>query len=146
MIKEEFDRLCTDGQVSGPVAEAAIRHAESELGVVFPTEYREFLSQYGAALVDGAEIYGLPDPARNNPPLWHDVISMTQRLRAWGQLGSENAAFLPISSDGMGVYFFLDTGASPQTKVWAIGPGVNRTISDNLRGFVLDFVEGRVAL
>jgi hypothetical protein len=141
-----FDDLCTQGNFSGPASEQAIGQAQNELKVVFPQEYKEFLERYGAVLIPGAEIFGLPDTSKNSPPLWNDVISVTLNLREQRQYGSENVSFIPIAEDGTGVYFFLNTHASPRTEILAIGLGVNKLVSSSLYEFVLDLAGGRLQL
>ena len=144
--KRDFDTLCQGGVLSGPTSEEAVNRAQTELGVVLPNEYREFLLEHGAALVSGAEIYGLPDLSKNDPPLWTSVISVTKQLREYGQAGTESGGNVPIADDGMGVYFFLNTQASPGTEIWAIGPGIEKLVSNRFYDFVLDLAEGRVNL
>ena len=110
--KGEFVQLLKAGELSGPVDEADIARAEGKLGVEFPVEYRELLRTSGAVVADGFEIYGLfPAADDDGPPLWQDVVEVTERLRALGQAGSERKGFVPISEDGTGIYFYLDTGA-----------------------------------
>ena len=141
-----FEEMCADGETFGPVPEAAVAAAEADLNVKFPEQYRDFLQRYGCGLFRGAEIYGLPDPEQNDPPLWQDVAKVAKQLREWGQAGAENLAYIPIADDGTGVYFFLDTKASPRTKILAIGPGVEREVSSDLFAFVVDLSEGRIQL
>lgn len=137
-----FVNLCAQGACSGPATQAVIDQAETALGVRFPRQYREFLSQFGAGVFDGATLYGLPDPLTNEPPLWEDVVHVTQQLRGWGQAGTENPANVPISDDGTGVYFFLDTSVAPEVRVVAVGPGVDREVGSDLFEFVVTLAEG----
>lgn len=142
--REDFELLCRRGEVSGPVSVQAIDRAQAELGVQFPIEYRGFLKEFGAVLAGGIEIYGLPDPERNDPPLWQCVVSVTRQLRDWGQAGADRAALVPISDDGTGVYFYLETAVSPETEIWAIGPGVEKVVSSSLYDFFVDLSEGKI--
>lgn len=144
--KQKFEEMCAGGEVFGPVPEAAVAAAEADLNVRFPEQYRDFLQGFGSGLFKGTEIYGLPDPEKNDPPLWQDVTKVTKQLREWGQAGTENPAYIPITDDGTGIYFFLDTTASPRTKVVAIGPGVERTVSSDLFAFIVELSEGRIQL
>ena len=132
--------------VAGPVSDAEMTAAEDVLGVVFPTQYRDFLAEFGAVLVKGLEIYGLVDAAKNDPPLWNDVVDVTGQLRDWGQVGTERNCFLPISDDGTGVYFYLDTERSDLAEIWAIGPGIKRIVAGDLHQFAMDFTERNLAL
>ncbi|GAB2204989.1 hypothetical protein ROS1_18050 [Roseibium sp. ROS1] len=142
----KFEEMCAGGEVYGPVPEAAVAAAEADLGVRFPEQYRDFLQRFGSGLIGGVEIYGLPGFEKNDPPLWQDVTKVTKQFRDWGQAGAENPAYIPISDDGTGIYFFLDTKASPRTKILAIGPGVERAISSDLFTFFVDLSEGRIQL
>ncbi|WP_322864732.1 SMI1/KNR4 family protein (plasmid) [Aquicoccus sp. G2-2] len=142
----KFEEMCADGETFGPIPEAAVAAAEADLNVRFPQQYRDFLQRFGAGLFGGAEIYGLPDPEQDDPPFWQDVVKVTKQLREWGQAGAENPAYIPIADDGTGVYFFLDTKASPITKILAIGPGVERAVSTDLFAFVIELSKGRIQL
>lgn len=145
--KMNFESLCRLGEVSGPVSFEAIAHAEEALEVRFPNEYKEFLNEFGAACFDGMEIYGLPDPEKNDPPLWQSVIHVTQQLRKLGQVEADKKILVPFSDDGTGVYFYFDTAVSPDTRVWAIGPGLERIVASSLYDFVIDMTAaGKVTL
>ncbi len=145
-MNQKFEEICAGGEIFGPIPETTIAEAEAGLNVRFPQQYRDFLQRFGSGFFAGIEIYGLPDPEKNDPPLWQDVLKVTKQLREWGQAGAENPAYIPITEDGTGVYFFLDTAASPSTKILAIGPGIERTVSSDLFDFVVDLSEGRVHL
>lgn len=144
--KSRFDQICANGEVSGPASTQEIEHAEKELGVKFPKEYQEFLEEFGAVLANGVEVYGLPSSELNAPPLWQNVVTVTKELRDWGQVGADQSALIPISEDGTGVYFFLDTRVSPETKIWAIGPRVEKVVASNLFDFVVELSEGTIEL
>lgn len=144
--REDFDKLCRAGEVFGPVDDLAIAHAEAELGVQFPAEYQELLRKYGAVLTGGIEVYGLPKMEGNDPPLWQNVVAVTKQLREWDQVGADRQSFIPICDDGSGVYFYLDTSASPATKIYAVGPGVEQAYDADLFRFLLDLSEGKLAV
>jgi hypothetical protein len=91
IAKERFKKLCAVGEVSGPVSDELINSAQSELGVNFPEEYVEFLREFGAAIVSGAQVYGIPDHEKKNPPLWQNVVLLTRQLRDLKQAGTERA-------------------------------------------------------
>jgi cell wall assembly regulator SMI1 len=141
---EKFEKMCADGEVSGPCSLAAIDDAETALNVTFPQQYRDFLTNLGSGLFAGIEVYGLPDPVQNDPPIWQDVVKVTKQLREWGQAGADNPKYIPIAEDGTGVYFFIDTAAAPGTKILAIGPGVEREVSSDLFAFLVDLSEARI--
>jgi len=103
-VTTQLGDLLSDAFNSGPASEASIADAEQTLGLLFGPTYRLFLTRFGASLVAGIEIYGLPpesDP--NRPPQWANVVEATVRLRP---------DFLPadtvqIGHDGMDHGFFL---------------------------------------
>lgn len=143
--RESFDLLCKEGDVAGAVDGEAIERAETALGVKFPTEYRELLRQYGAVLAPGLEVYGLPPKADNDEaPIWQNVVSVTYELRRLGQVGTENQEFIPVSDDGAGVYFYLDTSKIPKTRILALGPGVEKEFDNGLFSFLVDLAEGKL--
>lgn len=142
----DFDKLCKMGHISGPVTDVRIINAEADLGVRFPDEYRVFLQKYGAVLADSVAIYGLCDVVEDEPPLYQDVTAVTKQLRNWQQAGADRPSFIAFCDDGTGVYFFMDTSASPETQIWAIGPGIERTFQQGLFRFSLDLSEGRIIL
>ncbi len=143
-VNQKFEEVCASGEVSGPISEPVIFAAETELKVRFPKQYRDFLARFGSGLFAGFEVYGLPDPEKNDPPLWQDVVEVTKQLREWEQAGAENPNYVPITEDGTGVYFFLDTAASPNTKILAIGPGVEQVVSSDLFAFFVGLSEGSI--
>ena len=104
-MKEEFDQLCAAGETAGPCSEAQIADAERELKIRFPSQYRSFLSEYGAVVANGVELFGLPSIGADEMPLWQDVVNVSKQLVDWGQAGSENQSFVPIAEDGTGVYY-----------------------------------------
>ncbi|WP_169197007.1 SMI1/KNR4 family protein [Devosia sp. MC1541] len=144
--RDRFDQLCKNGEVVGPVSDFLIYQAEAELGVNFPEEYQELLRKYGAVLANGLEVYGLPVIKEDTPPLWQNVVSVTKQLRAWQQAGADRTSFIPISDDGTGVYFYLDTSVSPATKIFALGPGVNQQFNIGLFDFLIKLADGKIRL
>lgn len=108
-------------------------------------EHKDFLSNYGAMLVNGAEVYELPAFSSENPPLWQSVVEVTRRLRSLTQVGAERYSLIPIAYDGMDTYFFIDTSASPETRILALGPNVEKLVSSDLYGFIADFAAGNLS-
>lgn len=143
--RQGFRSLCEGGICAGPVSSERMTDAETALNVEFPDPFKAFLGEFGAVLCEGVEIYGLVDPARNDPPMWQDLVDVTTRLRAWGQAGTERKSLLPISDDGTGVYFYLDTEHSEPSDVWAIGSGVDQIVATGFYQFVVDFSKGRLS-
>jgi hypothetical protein len=59
-LQQEFSRW--EGSVASPVPYAEIQAAEATLGVKFPEDYREFIREFGGAVIRGASILGLRQP------------------------------------------------------------------------------------
>lgn len=146
VMNEKFERMCASGEVSGPCSTSAVDDAETALSVSFPLQYRDFLAKFGAGVFAGVEVYGLPDPVENDPPMWQDVVTVTKQLREWRQAGTENPAYIPIAEDGTGVYFFLDTEKGPDTSIVAVGPGVEKAVSSDLFEFLVSLSEGTLQI
>lgn len=139
-----WNDLLSASVLAGPVPEERISDAESALGVRFPDQYRDFLARHGALVGDdGVTVYGLPASAPDGAPLWSSVVTMTQALRRWGQAGTDVPSFIPISDDGMGTYFFLDTAAAPYTEIHEIGMDVHSLVSRDLHDFIVGRSSGR---
>jgi hypothetical protein len=111
---------------------------------VFPAQYRAFLQEFGAILVQGVEIYGITEPNKNAPPMWQEVVDVTQQLRNIKQAGTEDRNLVPISDDGMGVYFFLNTKKYDNAEILAIGAGVEAIVAANLHEFVTTYSLGKL--
>lgn len=138
----DYDAVCVSGETYGPVDPEKIQSAERRLGVRFPDSYRTFLAEYGALLGDGVEIYGLPEQDEDACPVWQSVVDVTLRLRAASQDGALSGEMFPISEDGTGVYFFINSGEHPKTEIHAIGPGVNRILEYDFKAFVVAVSRG----
>ena len=138
-----FRDLIARGERAGSVASKVVDAAEAELGVTFPDQYRDFVQRYGAAILPGAEIYGLVERAQNDPPVWVDVRRLTGDLRRQRQAGSENLEYLPVTEDGTGIYFYFNTRAAPNTEIWAVGPGIHRLVSRDFHEFTVKLASGR---
>jgi SMI1-KNR4 cell-wall len=136
-----FHDLCREGLSSGPAAPEIVSQAESDLGVVFPGAYREFLMAFGSLVGRGFEIYGLPPQHNEASRTWQSVVEVNKRLRKMHQAGTDKPGFIAVSDDGMGVYFYLDTNAAPETPIWAIGPGVEKRIAASIGDFFNNFAE-----
>ena len=143
--KEAFQLMCQNGMAAGAASAVNIAKAEAELGVLFPAQYKEFLAEFGAVLVESLEIYGLVDPVINDPPMWVDVVDVTKKLREWEQAGTERKHLLPISDDGTGVYFFLNTAHFNNSEIWGIGPGIDEVVANCLYQFAADHLAGNLS-
>lgn len=142
--KEEFENLCKEGEISGRVSEKTITKAERDLGVFFPAEYRDFLLTYGSVLVPGISVYGLQvkEEKEDAPPLWENVVSITNNLRNSGEISAKYLANVAFGEDGFGNYFLLDTSASPKTKIRILGPGINEVLDLGFFEFLVGFAKG----
>lgn len=143
---EKFRVLCESGLAAGPVSDAIIGGAESTLKIIFPSQYRLFLQEFGAVMAQGIQLYGIVDPAKNDPPMWQQVVDTTLQLRGWKQSGSEIREFFPVSDDGTGVYFYLDATPNAHGEVWAIGPGIKRVVASSLHEFAAEYAAGTLAI
>lgn len=141
-LAKNFRTLCLSGECAGRVALDQISRVEDELGVSLPPEYKSFLEEFGAMVAPGIEIYGVFQNTSDDAPMWQSVVEVTKSLRVWQQVGAEREGYLPISDDGMGTYFFLDTTSGRNAQIFAIGPGVNIKVADNFVEFVVRFAEG----
>jgi len=123
---------------SGPVAEATIASAESDLGLRFPPSYRTYLARFGATLGNGVEIFGLPQPSDpNQPPQWSHVVKSTVGYRP-SALPENSVA---ISHDGMELGYFLvcspsDADFEGPVVEWGPFHDGGKTIADSFIAFV----------
>jgi len=118
--------------------------AEQHLGIVFPTSYRKFLLEYGAAIGAGYEIAGVFTSSDDEPPTWRDVIAATNQTR---RVAGSNLAqtLLPISGDGASLTYYLDTKDKEQSPVIAFGPGVDgETVAESFEEFVVKLSNGKL--
>jgi hypothetical protein len=145
-VSEKFRDLCESGLAAGTVSNTIIEEAESTLKIIFPSQYRMFLQEFGAVVAQGIELYGVIDPAKNDPPMWQHVVETTLQLRGWKQSGSEIREFFPISDDGTGVYFYIDATPNAHAEVWAIGPGTKRVVASSLHEFETEYTAGKLAI
>jgi hypothetical protein len=89
--------VLSEADCSGAVSEEFISEVERQSGLVFPGEYRAFLSEYGAALLPGFEVHGLvPSTIEGQPPYWTDVRTLLSKLPVDGL----SSHLVPISDDG----------------------------------------------
>jgi len=78
-LQREFSRW--EGSTASPVPHQEIQAAETALGVSFAEDYREFLREFGGAVIRGTSILGL-----RQPPLMPDepasVIDQSMLFRS----------------------------------------------------------------
>lgn len=81
--------------LAGPASSAEIQSASAALGMPFPDDYREFLSECGGGIVGPCSIYGVrPVDAMGRD--W-SVVAMTEAYRSQRWPGVEE--WLIVSSD-----------------------------------------------
>lgn len=143
---KEFYALCNEGYFPGPASDQEIQVAEATLGVNFPRDYLDVLKTYGAVVADGFAIYGLPDPEKNDPPLWQNVVLVTKKLRESKQIGAEVGSLIAISDNGFGGYVFLDTFSQDEYRILVMGPDISRVYDMSLFDFCLEVASGRLEI
>jgi len=123
-----------------------IRHAERQLGVAFPAEYREFLANLGWADSITAEIYGLgPDV-----PPWLDLVRVTLSERS-EMVPRLPHSLLPIHNDGAGNHICIDTSSGSRREsapivFWSHAAGERQTpvkIADGFFDWLADTLEAK---
>ena len=136
MVLQVSDNIISELKVSGPSTEEQIKTAERQLGVKFPSEYREFLAKYGAARIAGYQIAGLTHQDPEQPPMWDSVVQATRSLRdLHGKVGDYDD-LIAISGDGMDITFYLRTKGDAAGKVLALGPGVEKEVAGTFSEFI----------
>ncbi len=126
-----------------------ILYAELELCVQLPLSYKEFVSNYGAAVFPGFEIAGLikPDTEGDSPPFWQNIITSTLRLRRLlrGNLPND---YVFISDDGGDHKYYLATSRmnfDGECPVVVLGPGADSIlVAENFIEFVKKSVEAKL--
>lgn len=146
---EDIGRLLEAATIAGPADEEMIHLAEAKLGVEFPRSYREFLSQYGAALCPGFSIAGLFQSHNDvEPPLWPDIVTSTLQMRRASH-GMLPQGYIPISDDGGDYTFYLNTaqlGPENECPVVVLGPGADAVIvAEDFFAFVDRAFTGRLS-
>ncbi|SFJ19309.1 SMI1/KNR4 family protein [Planctomicrobium piriforme] len=105
MNEETLSRL-SNKLSDSPILRAAalpspneVEAAAEEIGIPFPSDYREFLLKFGGAMVGPYPIYGLRPVEVMGWNEW-SVVEMTKRSRKNNILGTENWAI--VSTDHAG--------------------------------------------
>lgn len=132
----KIELILNESDKFGFVSQDKINCAEKELGVIFPYQYRDFLSKYGAVIGKNYEIYGLPEQNNDECPYWQNIVHVTKKMRELKHIGTENHYFIPISSDGLDTYFFLNTQETDKTEIWLINSLTKHIISTDLYDFI----------
>ncbi len=104
-LEEAFELIEENGgDFEGSKDELIIKKAESELGLIFPPTYRQFLSKYGCGDIEGLEFYGIIHDDFHNSGV-PDAVWLTANERKSGL----PAEMIVVGSTGDGGYFVLDT-------------------------------------
>lgn len=99
VIKEKIEWECGQG-----TSTLEINKAENELGIKFPADYIQFLSQLGWCSIEDSEIFGIG----SDVPFHLNLIKLTHSERTEAQ--PKLPFFLiPILNDGMGNLHCIDT-------------------------------------
>ncbi|MFY7751235.1 MAG: SMI1/KNR4 family protein [Exiguobacterium acetylicum] len=139
MSSAEFKNVMNRATVAGPASDEMIDDAESKLSLQFPSEYRAFLKEYGAAMRTGFEIAGIFADDDDGAPMWRQIVQATQRLRK-SVNGMLPESLIPISDDGCGVAYYIDASKCNEDgcDVIAYGSGIDgKTVAGSLEEFVL---------
>lgn len=131
--------------IAGPISEADICKAETDLCIIFPAEYRNFLAKYGSLMASGTELYGLTPYDIGSDSLFINVVFENNLRRKHAQL-AEHEKYIVISTDGMGADFMIDTSDPSKTRVFARGPGIDDIfVANGLDDFVKGHLEDTFA-
>ena len=103
-------RATEDAIVSGPRKEELIDAAEARLGVKFPPSYRCFLQEFGAVIVNGEDLVGLPRDSIDEESFL-DVVSCTLYERTVAGLDQR---YVVIGQVGDGSAYVIDTSTYSQ--------------------------------
>lgn len=125
-------------QFVGPRTEAMISKSEQSLSMTFPSDYRRFLSEFGAGSFGAFEIYGItpeqfPFEAVPNG-IW---VTLCERIDS-----SLPRDLVAVGSDGSGGLYCIRNGAGPVGKspVVLFTPGMSSS-QDVLQVIASDFAE-----
>jgi len=102
-----------------------VEHASADIGVSFSSDYRDFLLEFGAAMVGPYPIYGLRPVEVMGSDSW-SVVAVTKRFRGdnipaangWVVVSSDHAGN-PVGMDHDGVIWIHDHdygGVAPLAK------------------------------
>ena len=128
----------------GGASNDKIETVEKELGVVFPTPYRQFLAKYGAGMGTGFELAGIfEDLNKEKPSIWRSVALVTKQMRRVLR-GTLPNHLIPVSDDGQGTTFYIDT-KSEAARIVAYGPGLDgQIVATSFKEFVVKASGGQL--
>lgn len=133
-IKENLD----DCIITGEISDKRIESAEKYLDLKFPKSYRQFLKEFGTAMIGSEQIYGIiPEGDFTNSGI-PDAIWFTQCERNDSNLPKE---LVIIYFTGDEFYFCLDTSQmkNDECPVVAISfDGEKEIVYDNFTEFLFE--------
>ncbi|MCC5850471.1 MAG: SMI1/KNR4 family protein [Verrucomicrobia bacterium] len=139
--KTPFNDIFSSSITAGEASHKAVDRAEFSLNVKFPKEYRDFLEAFGALIGDDFEIAGVFDSSEDEPPIWKHIVNTTKQFRRMTG-GNISNALIPISDDGSGKVFYLDT-SNPFGAVYCYGPGLDgKKVAESFKEFVVKLANG----
>ena len=143
-IEKEYCDALNTMATPGGASNDKIEMVEKELGVVFPAPYRQFLATYGAGMGTGFELAGISeDSNEEEPPMWRSVVLATKQSRRILR-GAIPNDFIPVSDDGQGTTFYIDTN-SEAAKIVAYGPGIDgQIVATSFKEFVVKSLRGEL--
>lgn len=125
-LKRLFDPESVNafGPIFGPVSETKIEAAERQLATKFPSSYRLFLQNYGAAQFSSIDVLGISEPKEGSYDTFFDVVVQTLTWR--NMMPAEDA--LPgdsiyVATDSGEVFFCLDMSQSSDEMAPVIARG-----------------------
>ena len=105
MIEEQLKQICSNPIVTcgEGATEIDISNSEESLGLIFPEQFRSYLSTIGWLEIEANELYGLG----SNIPEHLNIISNTE----WERNEAEEPLpkhLIPFLNDGMGNHYCID--------------------------------------
>jgi len=143
-VPQSVATVLDQADCSGAVSEEFISAVERQYGLAFHSEYRAFLSRYGAALLSGFELHGLlPSAIEGEPPYWTDIRALLGKQ----SLNGLPSSLVPISDDGGDFKFYLSCAAGPGLgTVLVYGPGADgKPVSHGFFEFVERAARGSIS-
>ncbi|MBF2355981.1 SMI1/KNR4 family protein [Listeria seeligeri] len=145
-LMEENDYMIDD---FGGASETIIKKAQVVLGVEFPEDYKQFLSDFGALTFGSIEIYGVfkEDFENSGVP---DTVWSTLNER---KLVSMPKHYVILHNTGMGEMYcmnFAELNSQNEPKITSYFPGFseeaqqNEVLYDNFGEFLLDMVNEEI--
>ena len=111
----------------GPVDASLISAAELELGAAFPSEYRNYIAEFGGGLLLGWELYGIATERSAYPPEMELPGSPILNVVEQNRLMQNPDGTIEFTNDGGG-FFFAFIPAVDSDAVFVRGYGADWSI------------------